>query len=191
RHVVTLCLIPLAALVLSFHSPAAQFKVGLLLDRGGKDDKSFNSSAFAGATAAKDKLGIFLKYVEAADDNAFEPSLRAFAQRDFDLIIGIGVGQKEALRKVAAQFPKRYFAIIDAQVDAPNVRSMLFEEHEGAFLVGAIAALTSKTGKIGCIGGMDTPLIRCFELGYDAAAKKINPQLNVVANYVGVSTESW
>jgi len=88
--------------VLSFHSPAAQFKVGLLLDRGGKDDKSFNSSAFAGATAAKDKLGIFLKYVEAADDNAFEPSLRAFAQRDFDLIIGIGFAQKDPIKKVAA-----------------------------------------------------------------------------------------
>ncbi len=191
RHIVTLCLIPITALVLSLTSAAAQFKVGLVLDRGGKDDKSFNSSAFAGATAAKDKLGIFLKHVEASDDNAFEPSLRAFAQRDFDLIIGIGVGQKEALRKVAAQFPKRYFAIIDAHVDALNVRSMLFEEHEGAFLVGAIAALTSKTGKIGFIGGMDIPLIRRFEMGYEAGAKKINPQVNVLANYVGVTSEAW
>ena len=88
RNVFALCLTSFATLILSLASPAAQFKVGLVLDRGGKDDKSFNSSAFAGATAAKEKLGIFLKYVEAADDNAFEPSLRAFAQRDFDLIIG-------------------------------------------------------------------------------------------------------
>src|SRR6185295_11686350 len=117
-------------------------KVGLVLDRGGKDDKSFNSSAYAGATEAKNKLGIFLKFVEAADDNAFEPMLRAFAQRDFDLIIGIGFAQKEAVKKAAAQFPKKSFAIVDAEVDAPNVRSLLFEEHEGAFLIGAIAALT-------------------------------------------------
>src|SRR5205814_1834899 len=96
RHILGLCLIPLAGLVVSsLTSAATQFKVGLVLDRGGKDDKSFNSSAFAGATAAKEKLAVFLKYVEAADDNAFEPSLRAFAQRDFDLIIGIGVGQKD------------------------------------------------------------------------------------------------
>src|SRR5438552_13516815 len=150
-----------------------------------------NHSTPQPSQAAKDKLGVFLKYIEAADDNAFEPSLRAFAQRDFDLIIGIGVGQKEALRKVAAQFPKRDFAIIDAQVDAPNVRSMLFEEHEGAFLVGAIAALTSKTGKIGFVGGMDIPLIRRFEMGYEAGAKKINPQITIMANYVGVTSEAW
>src|SRR5437867_7593701 len=175
-------LLSVTALMLSMQPTLAEFKVGLVLDRGGKDDKSFNSSAFAGATEAKNKLGIFLKYVEAADDNAFEPLLRAFAQREFDLIIGIGFAQKEAVKKVAAQFPKKSFAIVDAQVDAPNVRSLLFEEHEGAFLVGAIAALTSKTGKIGFVGGMDIPLIRRFEMGYDAGAKKINPQIAVFAN---------
>src|SRR5947207_631256 len=103
----------LAGLVLS--TAAADFKVGLVLDRGGKDDKSFNSSAYEGAMQAKKKLGIFLKYVEATDDNAFEPLLRAFAQRDFDLIIGIGFAQKEAIKKVASQFPQKHFAIVDAQ----------------------------------------------------------------------------
>src|ERR1044071_372402 len=186
-----LCLIGLFALVFPIDLLAAEFKVGLVLDRGGKDDKSFNSSAFAGATEAKEKLRIFLKYVEAADDNAFESSLRAFAKRDFDLIFGIGIGQKEAVKKVATQFPKKNFAIIDAQVDAPNVRSLLFEEHEGAFLVGAVAALTSKTGKIGFVGGMDIPLIRRFEMGYEAGAKWINPRANIVANYVGVTSEAW
>src|SRR6266404_9229451 len=179
----------IAALALS--SAAAEFKVGLVLDRGGKDDKSFNSSAFAGASEAKVKLGITLKCVEATDDNAFEPLLRALAQRDYDLIIGIGFGQAEAVKKTAQQFPKKQFAIVDGQVDAPNVRSLLFEEHEGAYLVGAIAAMSSKTGKIGFVGGMDIPLIRRFELGYEAGAKKINPQMVVVANYVGVSSEAW
>jgi len=176
---------------IALSSAAAEFKVGLVLDRGGKDDKSFNSSAFEGASNAKAKLGITLKCVEATDDNAFEPLLRALAQRDFDLIIGIGFAQAEAVKKTALQFPKKQFAIVDGQVEAPNVRSLLFEEHEGAYLVGAIAAMSSKTGKIGFVGWMDIPLIRRFELGYEAGAKKINPQIGVVANYVGVSSEAW
>jgi len=178
-------------LVLCFQQALAEFKVGLVLDRGGKDDKSFNSSAYEGAMRAKARLGIFVKYVEAPDDNAFEPLLRAFAQRDFDLIIGVGFAQKEAIKKVAGQFPNRHFAIVDAEVTAPNVRSLMFEEHEGAYLIGAIAAMTSKTGKIGFVGGMDIPLIRRFEMGYEAGAKKINPKITVIANFVGVTSEAW
>jgi basic membrane protein A and related proteins len=170
---------------------AAEFKVGLVLDRGGKDDKSFNASAFEGATRAKEKLGIFLKYVEATDDNAFEPLMRAFAQRNFDLIIGVGFAQKEAVTRMAAQFPKTHFALVDAEVQARNVRSLLFEEHQGAYLVGAIAAMTSQTGKIGFVGGMDIPLIRRFQVGYEAGAKKINPEISVLANYVGITSEAW
>lgn len=182
----------LALLLAAFALPAlAEFKVGLVLDRGGKDDKSFNTSAYEGASEAKKKLGVFVKYVEAADDNAYESQLRAFAQRDFDLIIGIGFAQKEAIKKVAGQFPQKHFAIVDAQVEAPNVRCLMFEEHEGAYLVGAIAAMTSKTGTIGFVGGMDIPLIRRFAMGYEAGAKKINPQIKVTANYVGVTSEAW
>src|SRR6266478_529239 len=189
RHFGMILLIAGSATLLRAAPP--DFKVGLVLDRGGKDDKSFNSSAYQGASDAKKKLGVFLKYVEAADDNAFEPLLRAFAQKDFDLIIGIGFAQKEAIKKVAAQFPNKQFAIVDSQVDAPNVRCLLFEEHEGAYVIGAIAAMTSKTGKIGFVGGMDIPLIRRFEMGYEAGAKKINPQITVLPNYVGVTSEAW
>ncbi len=180
-----------AFIAVSLPAAPAELKVGLVLDRGGKDDKSFNTSAYLGATEATKKLGTTLKCVEASDDSAFEPYLRSFAQRDYDLIIGIGFAQREAIKKVAAQFPQKHFAIVDAQVDAPNVRSLMFEEHEGAFLVGAIAAMTSKTGKIGFVGGMDIPLIRRFAMGYEAGAKKINPQITVMANYVGVSSEAW
>ena len=178
-------------LVVATQSLWAEFKVGLILDRGGKDDKSFNASAYQGAMEAKNKLGIYLKYVEASDDNAFEPLMRAFAQKDFDLIIGIGFAQKEAIQKVATQFPKKHFALVDSQVDAPNVRSLMFEEHEGAYLIGAIAALTSKTGKVGFIGGMDVPLIRRFAMGYEAGAKAVNPKVTVIANYCGVTSEAW
>ena len=178
-------------MALSLREAPADLKVGLVLDRGGKDDKSFNSSAYEGATRAKSKLGIQLKYVEAPDDNAFEPMLRAFALREYDLIIGIGFAQKEAIQKIAAQFPKRHFAIVDAEVEAPNVRSLMFQEHEGAYLIGAIAAMTSKSGRIGFVGGMDIPLIRRFVMGYEAGAKKINPQISVTANFVGVTSEAW
>jgi len=184
-------LITWAALLACVRPASAELKVGLVLDRGGKDDKSFNSSAYEGAMQAKSKLGVFLKYVEAPDDNAFEPMLRAFAQREFDLIIGVGFAQKEAVKKVAAQFPNRHFAIVDSEVDASNVRSLMFEEHEGAFVVGAIAAMTSKTGKIGFVGGMDIPLIRRFAMGYAAGAKHVNPQIKVLDNYVGVTSEAW
>src|SRR2546422_30179 len=178
-------------LVIATQSLWAEFKVGLVLDRGGKDDKSFNASAYQGAMEAKKKLSINLKYVEATDDNAFEPLMRSFAQKDFDLIIGIGFAQKEAIQKVAAQFPKKHFALVDSQVDAPNVRSLMFEEHEGSYIIGAIAALTSKTGKVGFVGGMDVPLIRRFAMGYEAGAKKINPDIKVIANYCGVTSEAW
>src|ERR1035441_3828431 len=179
-HSRLVALLVVTGFAVSLHSALAEFRVGLVLDRGGKDDKSFNSSAYEGATRAKTKLGIFLKYVEAADDNAFEPTLREFALRGFDLIIGIGFAQKEAIQKVAAQFPSKHFAIVDSQVNAANVRSLMFQEHEGAYVIGAIAAMTSKTGKIGFVGGMDIPLIRRFEMGYEAGAKKINPGIAII-----------
>jgi len=170
---------------------AQDLRVGLVLDKGGKDDKSFNSAAYRGAMKAKDDLHVFVKYVEATDDNSFESLIRAFAQKDFDVVIAIGVTQREALQKVAAQFPAKHFAIVDAEVNAPNVKSMLFEEQQGAYLVGAAAALSTKSGEIGFIGGMDIPLIRRFELGYEAGAKKISPGIKIVSNYIGITGEAW
>lgn len=166
-------------------------KVALVFDRGGKDDQSFNTAAFKGATQAKDELKAYIKYVEASDDNAYEPMLRSFAQKGFDLVIAVGIAQVEPLRKVAEKFPKVHFAIVDAEVALPNVRSLLFEEHEGSYLVGAIAALTSKTGAIGFIGGMDVPLIRRFELGYGAGARKVKPGIKLMSNFVGITGEAW
>lgn len=182
-----------AVVFAAFSSSAsvAETKIGLVFDKGGKDDRSFNAAAYKGAMKAKDDLKIFVKYVEATDDNAFESLLRAFAQKDFDLIVAIGVSQADAVKKVSAQFPKRNFAIVDAEVNAPNVRSLLFEEHEGSYLVGAIAGLTSKTNKIGFIGGMDIPLIRRFEMGYEAGAKKVNPKIKVISNFIGVTGDAW
>lgn len=170
---------------------AAPIRVGLVLDKGGKDDKSFNAAAFKGAQEAQQKLGIQLKVVEATDDNAFEPMIRALAQKDYDLVISVGISQGDSLKKVAPQFPAKKFAIVDAEVNAPNVRTLLFQEHEGSFLVGAAAALASTTGKLGFIGGMEIPLIRRFEMGYAAGAKHVNPKAQVFTNYIGVTGEAW
>ncbi|MCM2278824.1 MAG: BMP family ABC transporter substrate-binding protein [Oligoflexia bacterium] len=173
------------------YAEAGEFRVALVFDKGGKDDRSFNSAAFQGATRAKEEKKIFLKHVEATDDNAFEPLLRSLAQKDFGLIVAIGIAQADAVKKISAQFPKTRFAVVDAEVPGPNVKSLLFEEHEGSYLVGAIAGLTSKTGKIGFIGGMDIPLIRRFELGYEAGFKKVKPSGKVISNFIGVTGEAW
>lgn len=172
-------------------SQAQSLKVGLVLDKGGKDDKSFNSAAYQGATKAAKDLKIDLKYVEATDTNAIENLHRAFARKKFDLIIGIGFAQTDAIKKVSAQFPQIKFAIVDGEVSAPNVRSLLFQEHEGSFLVGALAAMSSKTNSVGFVGGMDIPLIRRFAMGYAAGAKHVSPKISISENYVGVTGEAW
>jgi basic membrane protein A and related proteins len=165
-------------------------KVGLVLDKGGKDDKSFNASAYEGATRAQNELGVEFKYVEATDTAALENLHRSFANKDYDLIIGIGFAQTDAIKKIAGQFPNKKFALVDGEVTLPNVKSLLFEEHEGSYIVGAIAA-ESTNGKIGFIGGMDIPLIRRFEMGYQAGVKKVKPQAQLVSNFIGITGEAW
>ncbi len=170
---------------------AQKLKIALVLDKGGKDDKSFNASAYSGAQKAEKDFGIELKLVEATDDNAFQPLLRAFAERKYDLIIGIGFSQKDAITKVASQYKDRKFLIVDGEVDAPNVRSIMFSEHEASYLIGAIAGYKTKTNKIGFAGGMDIPLIRRFQLGFEAGLKKANPKATVTSGYVGVTGDAW
>lgn len=175
---------------------SAPLRVGLVLDKGGKDDKSFNTAALQGAQKAEKELGIFLKYVEATDDNAFEPLMRTMSKGtgklgEFDLIIGIGFAQADAIKKVSGLFPNKKFAIIDGDVTAANVKSLLFEEHEGSYLVGYLAGKATTSGKVGFVGGMDIPLIRRFAMGYEAGVKKANPKAQVVTNYIGVTGDAW
>lgn len=165
-------------------------QVGLVLDKAGKDDKSFNSAAYEGALRAKGFST--LKYVEATDDSAFESLLRRFARSGkYDIVISIGFTQADALKKIAPKFPKQKFAIIDSIVQQPNVKSVMFEEHQGSFVVGAIATMKSRSKKVGFIGGMDIPLIRRFQMGYEAGAKHVDPKANVTANYIGITSEAW
>lgn len=192
-----LSVIPFLTILSAFSAlsaPTAQaesLKIALVLDKGGKDDKSFNAAAFAGAEKAKKELGIDLKVVEAMDDAAVTTMMRSFAQKKFDLIIGVGFSMADGIEKIAKQFPDLKFALVDSEVKLNNVKNLLFEEHQGSFLVGAAAALHSKSGKIGFLGGMDVPLIRRFQMGYEAGVKHINPKAEVINNYVGVTSDAW
>lgn len=170
---------------------AAPLKVALVLDKGGKDDKSFNAAAYEGTSKAKKELGIELKYVEATDDAAIERMIRSFADKKYDIVVAIGFAMAEGVKKVAGAFPDVKFALVDAEVSLPNVRSLLFEEHQGSYIVGALAGLMSKTGKVGFVGGMDVPLIRRFQMGYEAGVKKTNPKATVSSSYVGVTADAW
>ena len=188
----------LAVLILSLvmSVPAwAEVRVGMVFDAGGKNDRSFNQSAFEGAIKARDELGIYLKDVEPGDSSAVEEAMRAFASEGYDLIFGIGFANATAVKNVATEYPKVKFAIVDAVVDLPNASSLLFKEHEASYLVGMIAGMRSRVvnGKrvVGFIGGMEIPLIHKFEVGYREGAKRIYPAIEVVVNYVGNTPTAW
>src|SRR2546426_693413 len=124
--------------------------------------------------------------------------LRAFAERDYDLIIGVGFAQAPIMQAVARDYPNIHFAIVDGAVfeddgktPKSNVASLVFKEHEGSYLVGILAAKTSKTGTIGFLGGMDIGLIHRFEKGYEEGAKSVNPNIRIIQNYVGVTDGAW
>jgi len=168
-----------------------KIKVGLVFDSAGKDDKSFNTASWVGAVKAKEDFNIELKDVEPGDPSAIEPSVRILAEQGFDIIIGVGFGNAPAIEAVSREYPEIKFAIVDVEVQGDNVASILFEEHQGAFLVGMIAAGISKTGKVGFCGGMDVPLIHRFYVAYRAGARYIDPETEVFEAYSGVTLDAW
>lgn len=171
----------------------AKVKVGIVYDVGGRGDKSFNDAAYRGLQEAIKRLGIEGKDVEPGEGGANrEELLRLLAEQGYDLVIGVGFLFTDTLTKVAKEFPNTKFAIVDGVVEGlPNVRSLVFQEHEGSFLVGAIAGLMTKTNKVGFVGGMDMALIHKFEVGYRAGVKYVNPKAEVLVNYIGVTGEAF
>ena len=165
--------------------------VGIVFDIGGKDDRSFNASAWEGVKRAAQDFPIVLRDVEPGDPTSVEPAIRAFAERNYDLVIGVGFEQMPVVERVAKDYPNVNFVIIDGVIDLPNVTSLIFKEHQGSYLVGMIAAMKSQTGTIGFIGGMDIPLIHKFATGYAEGARSVNPKINVLENYVGVTPAAW
>jgi basic membrane protein A len=167
-------------------------RVGMVFDIGGKGDRSFNDSAYRGLQQAAAELGIQAVEFEPGQDSDREQGLRRLAERGFDLIIGVGFLFADSIAKVAADFPQTHFAIVDGRVEGrPNVASLLFREEEGSFLVGALAALTSRTGTLGFVGGMEVALIKRFEAGYRAGALALRPDAQVLVAYAGVTPSAF
>src|SRR5437899_6270942 len=189
----------------------SKIHVGIVFDIGGKDDRSFNAAAWNGVKCAetgmlpdgktscgKPPLNVIVRDVEPGNPTSIEPAMRAFAERGYDLVIGVGFAQAPIMQAVANDYPNIHFAIIDGVIfeddgktPKANVASLVFKEHEGSYLVGMIAGMTTKTNVLGFIGGMDIGLIHRFEGGFEQGAKAANPNIQVIQNYVGVTDAAW
>jgi basic membrane protein A len=179
------------ALLLAAPVARAQAQPAVVYDAGGKFDKSFNEAAYNGMERYKKETGGSYLEFEIANDTQREQAFRRMAQKGANPIIAIGFTQASALEKVAKEFPQLKFAIVDMVVNLPNVQSVVFKEQEGSFLAGMAAAMASKSGKVGFIGGMDVPLIRRFQCGYEQGAKYANPKAETLANMTGTTPAAW
>jgi len=170
---------------------AALADPAVIYDLGGKFDKSFNEAAYNGAEAWKKETGGNYLDLELQNDAQREQALRRFAGQGANPIVMAGFSWAAALDAVAPEFPDTNFVVIDTVVEQPNVQSIMFDEHTGSFLVGALAAMESKSGKVGFIGGMDVPLIHRFYCGYAYGARAVNPEIGLTENYTGTTPAAW
>jgi basic membrane protein A len=168
-----------------------QAQPAVIYELGGKFDRSFNQAAYQGAERWKAETG--KPYLEFEVQNAAqrEQAARRFAEKGANPIVGIGFPQASSIETVAKAFPNQRFAIVDMVVPLPNVQSFVYREHEGSFLVGMMAALASKSGKVGFVGGMDIPLVRKFLCGYEQGAKYAVPRIEVVSAMTGTTPAAW
>ncbi|MBW0156919.1 BMP family lipoprotein [Sedimentimonas flavescens] len=180
-----------AAAALALCSGAALADPALIYDLGGKFDKSFNEAAYGGAKKWADEAGGSYKELEMQSEAQREQALRRLAESGANPIVMTGFAFGDVLNTVAPDYPNTKFAIIDMVVDQPNVRSVVFTEEQGSYLVGMMAAQASKTGTVGFIGGMDIPLIRKFACGYVQGVKAVNPDAKVIQNMVGTTPTAW
>ena len=167
-------------------APQSDAKVGLAYDVGGRGDRSFNDSAAAGLDKAVAEFGVTKQELSPnASGSDRGDNLRQLAEADFNPIFAVGFAYAETLGDVAADFPDTTFFIIDdSSLKAPNIRSLVFAEEQGSFLVGAAAALKSKTGNVGFVGGVETPLLRKFEAGFVAGAEQVKPDIETQVKYL-------
>ena len=170
---------------------AKDFAPAIVYDFGGKFDRSFNQSASVGAERFKQDTGIAFREFEITNAAQREQVMTQLARRGATVIVAVGFTQASAVEDVARRFPDVAFTIIDGSVDLPNVQSVNFREQESSFLCGMLAALASKTGKVGFVGGMDIPLIRKFALGYRAGARYVRPDIEIFENMTGTTPAAW
>ncbi|MGV6848709.1 MAG: BMP family lipoprotein [Marinibacterium sp.] len=182
-----------AAAALALGAGAALAEPALIFDLGGKFDKSFNEAAFNGAKRWADETGGTFREIELQSEAQREQALRRFAEAGANPVITTGFAFATPVEAVAGDYPDTKFVNIDGWLPEvpPNVQLINFQEHEGSYLVGMLAAMASKSGTIGFIGGMDIPLIRHFACGYAQGAKAVNPDINVLANMTGTTPAAW
>ncbi len=180
-----------AAATLALSAGAALADPAIIFDLGGKFDKSFNEAAFGGATRWAEETGGSFREIELTSEAQREQALRRFAEAGYNPVVMTGFAFASSLDAVAPDFPDTKFAIIDMVVDQPNVQSIVYKEQEGSYLVGMMAAMASKTGTVGFVGGMDIPLIRKFACGYVQGVKAANPDAKVIQNMTGTTPAAW
>jgi basic membrane protein A and related proteins len=170
---------------------AADNKPAIVFDIGGKFDKSFNESMFGGAEKFKKESGVAYGEFEIANEAQREQAIRNFADQGYSPIIAAGFAQAAAVEKVAKEYPDLKFAIVDMVVDLPNVSSIVFKEHEGSYLVGMMAGMSTKSGTVSFVGGMDIPLIHKFACGYAQGVKAAKADAKIIQNMTGDTGAAW
>jgi basic membrane protein A and related proteins len=179
------------ALAISSFNVFADSKPAVIYDTAGKFDKSFNEAVYQNGVKVMEANGVKVREYEPQNEAQREQGLRRLASRGFSPIVAVGFNMASAVEKVSTEFPDIHFTILDMVVDKPNVQSIVFKEHQGSFLVGALAAKVSKTATVGFVGGMDIPLIRKFECGYEQGAKYANPNITVLQNMTGSTPSAF
>lgn len=185
-----LVIVALLMAVFAVSAQAAPLTVGLVLSTGGLNDESFNDAAYEGVMILR-KEGCIVEVVDPGSISGIEPALRFFCRRKLDMICAVGFLANEAVRHVSAEYPESKIVLIDSVVSAQNVLSVLFDEEEGSFFAGAFAALVSRTGSVGFMGGMESPAIASFERGFKNGAAFVNKDIKVVSKYLGNSPEAF
>ena len=184
----------MAAAILAAGAPAARAEVlvpGIIYAVGEKFDGSFNESAYEALEAFERDTGIAYLEVEPADSTQFSRAAAALARRGANAVVVIGFYYAQPLEELAGEFPDIRFILIDAVAEAPNVQSVVFREHEGAFLTGILAAMASRTGTVGFVGAIDIPLIRRFIAGFEAGARHADPDIRTLVSFVGTTPAAF
>jgi basic membrane protein A len=180
-----------AAAALALSAGGALAEPAIIFDLGGKFDRSFNEAAFTGAERWAEETGGEYREIELQSDAQREQAMRRMAESGANPIVMAGFSQATPLSVVAPDYPDTTFVIIDGVVDEPNVRSVIFSEHEGSYLVGMLAAMASETGTVGFVGGMDIPLISAFGCGYAQGVVAVDPDATVIENMTGTTPAAW
>lgn len=189
RHTV-IAVAAVAAATLAVAGPAP-IQPAVVYGMGGKFDKSFSEGLYRGAERFKKETGVAYLDFEISNETQYEQVYRHFAHAGRNPIIGVGFSQVDAVTTVAREFPNTRFTLIDSQIRLPNVYSVQFREEEGSFLVGVLAAMASKTHKLGFVGGMDVPLIRRFACGYAQGIHYADPKAQLIQSMAGTTPTAW